>query len=208
VNANANANANSQATSRNDELRGRMGEIEALIEDLERCPDPDAQRQARAIVQALLDFHGDALASLLGHVTAAGPPGRAILDTLARDEGVSSLLLLHGLHPDDLDVRVERALERVRPQLHGHGGNVALIGVDRDRGVVRLRLQGSCHGCPSSAATLTQLIETAIYDAAPEVAAIEVEGELETEPRERSIPPLVTIGPALDAAGRQRTASL
>jgi hypothetical protein len=41
---------------------------------------------------------------------------------------------------------------------------------------VRLRLNGSCHGCPSSQATLRYTIEEAIYAAAPDVAAIQVEG--------------------------------
>jgi len=46
------------------------------------------------------------------------------------------------------DVRVTRALENVRPQLQSHGGDVELLGLDG--GVVRLRMRGSCHGCPSS----------------------------------------------------------
>jgi len=49
-----------------------------------------------------------------------------------------------------------------------------LIGIIE--GVVHLSLQGNCDGCASSAATLKQTIETAIYAAAPDVAAIEVEG--------------------------------
>jgi Fe-S cluster biogenesis protein NfuA len=40
-------------------------------------------------------------------------------------------------------------------------------------------MQGSCHGCPSSAITIKTAIETAIYEAAPDVAAIVVEGAAE-----------------------------
>jgi Fe-S cluster biogenesis protein NfuA len=179
-----------------DDLRGRIGRIEFLIAELERCPDRTAQAQARAVVGAVLDFHGAALASLLGHVTAAGAPGRAILEALGRNELVSSLLLLHGLHPDELEVRVARALEEVRPKLRAHGGDVELIGLDR--GVVRLRMKGSCHGCPSSTLTLTQSIETAIYNAAPDVSAIEVEHAAVSAGE--AIPPLVTIGAAHTAS--------
>jgi len=183
-----------------NDFRGRMGRIETLIEEIERFADPAAQAQAREIVQALLDFHGAALDNLLGHVAAAGTPGRTILEAMARDDLVSSLLLLYGLHPHDLDARVARALDRVRPQLHSHGGDVELLGLDG--GVVRLRMQGSCHGCPSSAATLRQTIEAAIYDAAPDVAAIEVEGGV--EPSNHSALPIVTLGPSIAGDGRRR----
>ncbi|WZP01070.1 NifU family protein [Isosphaeraceae bacterium EP7] len=65
-----------------------------------------------------------------------------------------------------------------------------MLGIDD--GVVRLRLKGSCQGCPSSAATLRQTIERAILDAAPDVAAIELEGP--AEPSHLASLPIVTIG--------------
>ena len=124
-------------------------------------------------MQAVLDLHGAALEQLLGHLEQAGEPGRAILDACAQDEVVSGLLLLHGLHPLDLEARVWQALEGVRPYLRSHGGNVELLGVND--GVVRLRLEGSCHSCPSSAVTMKQTVEEAILVKAPEVTAVEVE---------------------------------
>ncbi len=86
----------------------------------------------------------------------------------------SGLLIVHGLHPYPVEQRVEAALERVRPYLGSHGGDVELLGVD-DVGVVRLRLLGSCDGCPSSAVTLQLAVEGAVEDAAPEITGIEVE---------------------------------
>jgi Fe-S cluster biogenesis protein NfuA len=172
--------------------QGNPEAIEALIEEVERTADPAAQAQARAIVQAVLEFHAAALARLMGHVAAAGASGRDLLETLARDDLVASLLLLHELHPHDQGARVARALDQVRPQLRAHGGDVELIGLER--GVVRLRMQGSCHGCPSSSVTLRELIETAVYNAAPDLAAIEVEGAARAH--DPVIPPLVTIGSA------------
>jgi Fe-S cluster biogenesis protein NfuA len=173
------------------DFRGRIGRIETLIEEIERFADPAAQARAREIVQVLLEFHGAALSSLIGHVAEAGATGRAIMETIARDELASHLLLLHDLHPHDLEARVGRALDRVRPQLASHGGDVQLLGIDQ--GVVRLRMTGSCHGCPSSAATLRQTIETAIYDAAPDVAEVRVDGVV--EPSHLGPLPIVTIGP-------------
>jgi Fe-S cluster biogenesis protein NfuA len=183
-----------------NDFRGRIGRIETLIEEIERFADPAAQAQAREIVQALLEFHGAALANLVGYVAAAGAPGRAILESIAQDELASNLLLLHGLHPHDLNLRVVRALERVRPQLQSHGGDVELLGIDGN--VVRLRMQGSCHGCPSSAATLRQTIEAAILDAAPDVASIEVEGAV--EPSNLPLLPIITLEPAIAGNGARR----
>ena len=81
---------------------------------------------------------------------------------------------MHGLHPDDVGTRVARALDGVRPYLGSHGGDVELVGLTDD-GRVRLRMLGSCDGCPSSSVTLTLAVETAIRDAAPEVSGIDVE---------------------------------
>jgi Fe-S cluster biogenesis protein NfuA len=162
------------------EARRRIEHIETLIHNLERVPDPAAREQARELVQTLLDFHGTALARLLGRVAHMGEPGHALITSLADDDIVASLLLLYGLHPLDLETRVEQALERVRPLLRSHHGDVELEGVVD--GVVRLRMQGSCNGCPSSALTLKNAIEEAIYAAAPDVEAIEVEGVVDPTP--------------------------
>jgi Fe-S cluster biogenesis protein NfuA len=90
------------------------------------------------------------------------------------DELVAHLLLLHGLHPVPVRQRVSGALDEVRPYLMAHGGGVELVGVDE--GVVRLRLEGACNGCPSSALTLKSAVEEAIHKAAPDIERIEAEG--------------------------------
>ncbi len=111
-----------------------------------------------------------------------------VLAALAADELVAGLLVVHGLHPYGIEERVERALEAVRPYLGSHGGDVALLGVSEE-GVVRLRLLGSCDGCPSSSVTLELAVEGAIHEAAPEVSAIEIETAADTDPG-----PLISVG--------------
>jgi Fe-S cluster biogenesis protein NfuA len=162
------------------EFQAELQRLDGLLRGVERFTDPEAQTHTRAIVRAVLELHGAALGRLLDHLEDAGAAGRAVLDACARDEVVSGLLLLHGLHPLDVAERVRQALEQVRPYLRSHGGNVELLGV-RD-GVVRLRLQGSCHSCPSSAVTMKQTIEEAIIARAPDVTAVEVEGLTESAP--------------------------
>jgi Fe-S cluster biogenesis protein NfuA len=162
------------------EFQAGLQRLEALLGEVERFPDPAAQSHTRALVRAILDLHGAGLGRLLEHLEASGEAGRAVLDACARDDVVGGLLLLHGLHPLDLEARVRQALDGVRPYLRSHGGSVELLGVDD--GVVRLRLEGNCHHCPSSAVTMMQTIEEAILGKAPEVAAVEVEGMAEGLP--------------------------
>ena len=152
-------------------------QIEKLIQTIENLPDPAARASTIALVQALMEFHGDALDHLMEIVAAQGETGYSIFDKFAADEVVSSLLLLYGLHPLPLETRVSQALQKVRPYLDSHGGDVELLGIDA--GVVRLRLQGSCKSCPSSSMTLKLAIEEAIYAAAPDVTSIEAEGTTE-----------------------------
>ena len=141
-----------------------LEKIEQMLEQVESHPDPGVRETTRELVRELLDFHREALARILEL-----SDNRA---ALAADLKVSSLLLLHGLHPDELGVRVERALDKVRPYLGSHGGSVELVAIDAGR--IRLRLQGSCDGCPSSAETLRHTIEEAILAAAPDAEGVEV----------------------------------
>ncbi|HLH68941.1 MAG TPA: NifU family protein [Candidatus Dormibacteraeota bacterium] len=163
----------------------RLEEAGSLVEALEALPDGEARRAAVEAVRAVLAVHGEALAHLVGLLEERGD--RALLEELARDPMVGGLLLLHGLHPTPLLQRVSQALDRVRPYLGSHGGSVQLLGLEE--GVVRLRLEGSCHGCPSSRLTLEHAIEQAIQELAPEVAGIEVEG-LAPEPQPSGFVPL------------------
>ena len=77
---------------------------------------------------------------------------------LADDPLVAGLLLLHDLHPLDVDARIQRALDRVRPYLGSHAGGVEFLGVDRRRRPA-CGCEGSCDGCPSSTVTVELAIE-------------------------------------------------
>jgi Fe-S cluster biogenesis protein NfuA len=114
----------------------------------------------------------------------------ALLKTFSDDDLIGSLLLLHDLHPLDLETRVLQALDEVRPYLKSHGGNVELIGVDD--GVARLRLEGSCNGCAASAITLKNTIEEAINKVAPDLERLDVEG-VNDQPPTRTIAPVTFV---------------
>ena len=59
--------------------------------------------------------------------------------------------------------------------LAAHKGDVELVDIDPDANAVKLRLLGSCDGCPSSTVTLQMAVEKAILEAAPEIEIIDVE---------------------------------
>lgn len=148
--------------------------IEALLQEVATFSDPQAQAVTEELLQTLLAMYGEGLARMLELTAEHEAAGDAIIDDFANDELVSALLLLHGLHPIDVETRITQALESVRPYLKSHGGNVELLGV-RDN-VAHLRLQGSCNGCPSSSVTLKLAIEEAINKAAPDLERLQVDG--------------------------------
>ncbi len=157
------------------EFQKQLGRVEELIAALESAPDSAMREQARELIQSLLELHGTGLERILSVIYDSGVSGSAVIDELSRDQLVSGLLLLHGLHPLDLETRVRNAIEEVKPRLGLHGGSVDLLGVTPE-GRVQLRLQGNCHECPSSRLTLRFSIEEALYAAAPDLTGLDVEG--------------------------------
>src|SRR5882757_4928138 len=128
-----------------------------------------ARERAEQLVREVTDLYGAVLERMMDVASAADP---GLADRFAADDLVASLLLVHGLHPYDVQQRVSDALDSVRPYLGSHGGDVSLLGVDD--GVVRLQFQGSCKTCPSSSVTLELAVEDAVRAAAPEISSIEV----------------------------------
>lgn len=112
----------------------------------------------------------------------AGMGGQRAYDELIQDRVVSALLLIHGLHPVDLGSRLREALEKIRPYMQSHGGNVELLSLEGD--FARLRLQGACKTCPSSTVTMELAVRHAIEEACPDLQGFEVEGVPAAEPAE------------------------
>ncbi|MBS3815555.1 MAG: NifU family protein [Hadesarchaea archaeon] len=70
-----------------------------------------------------------------------------------------------------MEEKVKEVIEKIRPQLQSHGGNVELIDVTED-GVVKVRLTGACAGCPMSTMTLSMSIEKTLKEEVPEVKEV------------------------------------
>lgn len=145
-----------------------------MISQIESWPDDSARNKCREIIAKLLELHQAGLAQIFSILRNANASYQQVLDECLRDDAVRSLMLLHNLHPESIEHRVRQALDQVRPYLNSHGGDVELLEISPT--AVHLRMNGNCHGCPSSAATLHDMIERAICELAPDAGSIEVDG--------------------------------
>jgi Fe-S cluster biogenesis protein NfuA len=181
--------------------------VEELLATLRTSAGGRAAAAADELVGLLVGLYGDGLARIMTLLGDQGDSGLATMARLAEDPLVESLLLLHGLHPLDVDARIQRALDEVRPYLGSHAGGVEYLGVFD--GVAKLRLEGSCHGCPSSTVTVQLAIQGAVEAAAPEVTQVLVEGMTEPSPAGPKLlqigtrPPTEGTGPGSDPASTE-----
>jgi Fe-S cluster biogenesis protein NfuA/nitrite reductase/ring-hydroxylating ferredoxin subunit len=154
-----------------EDLFARIQELQSALDGADQSP---AQALADELVAALVQLYGSGLERILDTLFAAGAEGERIAFALAEDPLVSTLLLIHGLHPVALQERVQGALDSVRPYMESHGGNVELLGLED--GVARIHLRGSCSDCSASAVTLELAIKQALEEAAPDLEGLEVLG--------------------------------
>jgi Fe-S cluster biogenesis protein NfuA len=156
------------------EFQQRLKGIEHLLGEIEAAADPKLRTAVQELVQLVMDLHGAGLERMLELIRAPGDGGETLVQKLGRDELVASLLILYGLHPLDVETRVTQALVKVSPRLRAHEGEVELLSV-RD-GAVRLRLHANGHGCGSTSQALKEMVEDAVYKAAPDVTSLFIEG--------------------------------
>jgi Fe-S cluster biogenesis protein NfuA len=152
------------------EFTRRSDRIEELVTRIENFGDPAIRAVSQELLQAVIELHGVALDRIINAV-AALPDGQSALNHIAEDHLASNVLSLHGINPVGLETRVAAALEKVRPYLKSHGGDVQLVSVDSD-GNVHVNLKGACGSCSSSSETMKSTVENAIYEVAPEVASV------------------------------------
>lgn len=157
----------------NEEVRSQqwIDRIEGLVHDAESIADAKARSIAVDLLQAVLELHAAALERIIEIVAASGAPGETAMARLADDELTGSVLLLHGLHPDDLETRVRRALEKMQRLFNSRDASISLISLED--GIVRLQFDSTRK---SSAAPVRAAIESAMYQAAPEIRSVVIEG--------------------------------
>jgi Fe-S cluster biogenesis protein NfuA len=152
-------------------IQQQMQRIGEIVEQLESSADPSTRAMARELVEALMAMHGTALQQILELAANAGEAGETIIRKCGRDDLVSSVLLLYGLHPENLRSRVAYALEKARNTLRAQSASAELVSVGDD-GTVTVRLEVKSTGCGSSAASVKATLEAALCNAAPDAVSI------------------------------------
>jgi hypothetical protein len=159
-------------------------EVERLLAEL--TGDARTREQVEELVGLLVRLYGEGLArivELLGTLDdRTGGDPHDIAELLTSDELVSSLLILHGLHPLPVDERVRGAIAALGPA----GDGVRLVGVAAD-GVATLELTPT--GCGSSVANRRRELEHALTVAVPDLTGVEIR-EL---PRPKRGPQLIAV---------------
>jgi len=158
-----------------EETFARIGEI---AEQLEKHPDPTVREKVFELLDWVEAFHREAVTRIVHMLPFeaveqlhSDPVVNHLLDTYIEDDEA----------PEDLDALIDEALNEIRPYVHSHGGEMEALNVDKENGIVKLRLMGSCHGCPSSSVTLTDGVEKILKERWPGFRKLEVEGGEEGE---------------------------
>jgi hypothetical protein len=156
------------------EFQIRMQKIGQLVQELDAIADPASRAAAKELVQLLMDLHGTGLERILEVIFESGEQGPRVIDELGHDPLASSLLILYGIHPDDLQTRVERKLKEIASKLHKMGAEATLISVGGSD--IRIRVSIDAHACGSTNRTVQATVEEALYEAAPDLTSLVIEG--------------------------------
>jgi hypothetical protein len=173
------------------EFQQRLESIEVVIRQIETTSDPNVRTAARELVQLVMELHGAGLERILEILQSNGESGQSLLGSLGRDEMVSSLLVLYGLHPLSMEERIHQAIEKANRQMRARDGSVELAGIED--GVVRLHLKANGHG-----PALKEIVEAAIYQAAPDAVSLVIDG---AEEKQAFVPLEMLLGSSLAKAG-------
>ncbi len=179
------------------ELDPLLDEMERLLAALEECGE-SVQAQVFALLDGVDALHRHALGRL------APLLGSEQVERLRNgDPAVAWLFEAYAVGVDER-AAAETALESVRPYLHSHGGDVAVLGAHA--GVVTVRLSGACSGCTASTITLRRGVEEALREGFPGFAAMEVEQPQDALPHPPPGPTLLQIAAYPAPAGNRPVA--
>jgi hypothetical protein len=145
-------------------LAEEFSRIEEILQKIEQAPEGTAKGQSRALLQSVLRIHAAGLTAMLDLLAAQPGGSKAVLEAFTGHDLVSQLLLLHGLHPLDLETRVKNVLD----QFHTTA-RVELLSVAE--GVVRVRLEG----VSDVVAEARRALEARLLTVAPDAAAIHID---------------------------------
>ena len=175
----------------------RLGELVAQFEHLPESPQKIAGKE---LIQLLMDVHAQGLERIMELIFASKQGGSMLIDELGKDELTRALLLLYSLHPDALETRVHTAMDRLRSRLRKLSCAIDLLKIEE--GFVSVRVTRSGHGCGSSAVEVRTLVESGLYEYAPEISSLEILG-LEEQASSGFVSVETLLAPALSTSSSE-----
>jgi hypothetical protein len=158
------------------EFQEQVRQLGQLMTQFDQMPENPQKTACKQLLQLLMDVHGAGLDRMMEIVFENDAAGPAIIDKLGQDSITSALLLLYSLHPDDLETRVNRAVERMRPRLRKVSYGVDLAHIDERAVEIRVTSTSSGHTCGSTARDVRAIVEEGVYELAPDVTSLEIRG--------------------------------
>ncbi|HUI22287.1 MAG TPA: nitrogen fixation protein NifU [Methylocella sp.] len=152
-------------------LEKTLRRLEDLTAALGSASSPNASEAARELLELVLDLHGLALARLTS-VVASAPDGGALTEKMIADPYIGAVLLLHGLHPQDPEVRLREILDRMNLEWAARGFHVDLLGVASASARVHVHKNGTAEDINA----LRREVEDVLINAAPDLDDILIEG--------------------------------
>lgn len=167
----------------------RLAELARAVDETSRAAADQPvgpMRRAFDMREAVEAFHKEGLSRILRAI-AEHERGDEILARLASDPFAQTLVQMHGLVKPGIEARIQEGLIDARPWLREHGGDVEFV--ERDGGVVRVRLSGSCTDCTLAPLTLKEAVFNAVKRKAPEIERIELYEDPVREPADAPASP-------------------
>ena len=162
------------------EFQRRVQQLGKLIAELEHIPDSPLKVATGELVHLLMEVHSAGIEQMMEIVFDSSAAGQQTIDKLGNDPIVRSLLLLYSLHPEDLQTRVEKSLDALRPRLRKLNYGIELLQIEED-GAVRVHVESSGHACGSTTENVRSMVEEGVYQFAPDVTSLVISG-LEGQP--------------------------
>jgi Fe-S cluster biogenesis protein NfuA len=162
------------ANANDGDVQEQIRRLGQLVAQFDQLPDGPAKSAGKELVQLLMDVHGAGLERILEIVFESGETAPRVIEQLGQDPLAGSLLLLYSLHPDGLETRVGKAVERMGPRLRKLACTIESVRIED--GAVQVRIAKAGHNCGSSAGDLRAIVEDGVYEMAPDVASLEVLG--------------------------------
>lgn len=153
------------------DLRVISERLDMLLRELDADADPRVGARLHEVVELLMALHAAGLERMLELAADGGLGSPALRDRLADDPVLLPLLLIHDMHPHDVQVRLSRALDRLRPVVAARGCRASLASIDGS--VARVRLDGGARLADGEG--LRSTIASALLEIAPELTDVAFE---------------------------------